>query len=165
MAVLHRIVPCLWFDNVAEQAVTYYVSVFKNATLGRISRYGEAGKEIHQQEPGTVLAIEFVLDGQPFMALNGGPMFKLSEAVSFQVMCESQAELDYYWDKLAVGSDPASQQCGWLKDQFGLSWQILPANLNDLLYGSDPVANARVMQALLQMHKLDIATLEAARRG
>lgn len=165
MATIQRIVPCLWFDDQAEQAATFYVGIFPNSHLGRISRYGEAGKEFHGKELGTALTVEFVLDGQTFTAMNGGPIYKLSEALSFQVACADQAELDYYWDKLGVGGDPACQRCGWLKDQFGLSWQILPTHFADLLHGPDAAANERAMQALFQMTKVDISTLDAARSG
>ena len=127
MPTKHRIVPCLWFDNQAEEAAKYYVSIFKNSKIGAISRYGEAGREVHRRPPGSVMTVEFELDGQAFTGLNGGPLFKFNEAVSFQVNCATQAEVDYYWDKLTAGGDPKAQQCGWLKDRFGVSWQVVPA--------------------------------------
>ena len=156
-----KITPFLWFDTQAEEAANFYVSIFKNSKLGKITRYGTAGQEIHSRAPGSVMTIEFELDGQPFTALNGGPMFKFNESISFSVHCQDQAEIDYYWEKLTAGGDPAAQQCGWLKDKFGLSWQIVPANLGQLLHGSPEKSN-RVLQALMPMKKLDIKTLEDA---
>jgi predicted 3-demethylubiquinone-9 3-methyltransferase (glyoxalase superfamily) len=159
---MQKITPCLWFDSNAEEAVYFYTSVFKNSKIGNISRYGEAGHEIHGKPAGTVLTIEFELDGQAFTALNGGPMFKFNEAVSFQVGCESQQEIDYYWDKLSAGGDKKAQQCGWLKDKYGLSWQIVPNVLSVMLRDQDAKKSERVMKALLQMKKLDIKTLKQA---
>ena len=158
MANIQRLVPCLWFDTQAEDAATYYCGIFKNSRLGRIQRYGKAGQEITQKEPGSVMVVEFEIDGQKFIALNGGPHFKFNEAVSFQVMCEDQKEIDYYWDKLTAGGDPKAQQCGWLKDKFGLSWQVVPKNMPDL---STP-SGQKQMQAFLKMKKIDIAALERA---
>lgn len=155
------ITPSLWFEDRAEPAAEFYTSIFPNSRITQITRFGEAGREIHGQEPGSVMTVAFELNGQPFTILNGGPMFKLSEAISFQVHCQTQAELDYYWEKLGEGGDPAAQQCGWLKDKFGLSWQILPAVLSKLMEG-EPAKGQRVIAALLQMTKLDIAALEAA---
>jgi predicted 3-demethylubiquinone-9 3-methyltransferase (glyoxalase superfamily) len=156
-----KITPFLWFDSQAEEAANFYVSIFKNSKLGKITRYSAAGQEVHGRPPGSVMTVEFQLDGQPFTALNGGPIFKFNESISFSVHCQDQAEIDYYWEKLTAGGDPAAQQCGWLKDKFGLSWQIVPANLGQLLEGS-PEKSGRVMQALMQMKKLDIKTLENA---
>src|SRR5262245_2151667 len=119
-----RIALCLWFDHQAEEAAAFYVSIFKNSNVVSISRYGKAGYEIHRRPAGSVMTVEFELDGQPFTALNGGPQFTFNEAISLQVFCENQTEVDYYWDKLSKGGDPKAQQCGWLKDQYGLSWQI-----------------------------------------
>ena len=133
MAAVQKISPCLWFDSQAEDAAKFYVGVFKNSQIGRISRYGEAGEEIHGRKPGTVMTVEFVLEGQQFTGLNGGPHFKFSEAISFQVACKTQDEIDFYWDKLGAGGDPKARQCGWLKDKFGLSWQIVPEALADLM--------------------------------
>ena len=158
---MSKITPFLWFDAQAEEAANFYVSIFKNSKLGKITRYGTAGQEIHGRAPGSVMTIEFELDGQQFTALNGGPMFKFNESISFSVHCQDQAEIDYYWEKLTAGGDPAAQQCGWLKDKFGLSWQIVPAKLGQLLEGSPEKSN-RVIQALMQMKKLDIKTLENA---
>jgi predicted 3-demethylubiquinone-9 3-methyltransferase (glyoxalase superfamily) len=159
---MKSITPCLWFDRNAEEAVNFYTSIFKNSKIGKVSRYTEAGYEIHRMPAGTVLTIEFELNGQLFTALNGGPVFKFNEAVSFQVNCDSQQELDYYWEKLSSGGDPNSQQCGWLKDKFGLSWQIVPSILGELLHGTDAKKSDRVMAALLKMKKLDINALTQA---
>ncbi len=153
--VAHQITPCLWFDNQAEEAARYYVSIFSNSKIGKISYYTKEGVEIHGQEPGTVLTVDFTINGQPFTALNGGPVFKFSEAVSFQVYCDTQQEIDSYWDKLIASGDEG--QCGWLKDKYGLSWQIVPSILSDLL--SDPIRAERVMKALMQMKKLEIDKL------
>jgi predicted 3-demethylubiquinone-9 3-methyltransferase (glyoxalase superfamily) len=159
---MQKITPCLWFDSNAEEAVNFYTSVFKNSKIGNISRYGEAGHEIHGKPAGTVLTIEFELNGQAFTALNGGPVFKFNEAVSFQVGCESQEEVDYYWEKLSAGGDRKAQQCGWLKDKYGLSWQIVPNVLSAMLRDKDAKKSESVMKALLQMKKLDIKALKQA---
>ena len=157
---MQKIIPCLWFDSNAEEAVNFYSGIFKNAKIGKVSRYGEAGHEIHGKPAGTVLTIEFELNGQTFTALNGGPVFKFNEAVSFQVSCESQEEVDFYWSKLSEGGDPKAQQCGWLKDKYGVSWQIVPSVLPKLMQDSEK--SDRVMKALLKMRKLDIKELERA---
>jgi predicted 3-demethylubiquinone-9 3-methyltransferase (glyoxalase superfamily) len=143
----------------------FYCSIFKNAKLGAVTRYGKEGHEIHGMPEGTVQAVEFSIDGNDFLALNGGPLFKFSAAVSFQVLCETQKEVDYYWEKLSAGGDPKAQQCGWLKDKFGLSWQVVPTVLSGLLYDKDPAKAGRTMNALLQMKKLDIAALQRAHAG
>jgi predicted 3-demethylubiquinone-9 3-methyltransferase (glyoxalase superfamily) len=161
---MRDITPCLWFDSNAEEAVNFYLSVFKNSKIKTVTRYGKAGHEIHGKEPGTILTIVFELDGQEFTALNGGPIFKFNEAVSLMVNCEGQKEIDYYWGELSEGSDPAAQQCGWLKDKFGLSWQVVPADMDEMLT-KDPAASERVMTALLQMKKLDINALRKAYEG
>ena len=157
---MQKITPCLWFDNNAEEAVNFYTSIFKNSKIGKISRYGEAGYEIHGKPAGTVMTIEFELNGQVFTALNGGPMFKFNEAISFQVSCESQEEVDYYWWKLSEGGDEKAQQCGWLKDKYGVSWQIVPTALGEMLQKKDARKSERVMKALRQMKKIDIKTLK-----
>jgi predicted 3-demethylubiquinone-9 3-methyltransferase (glyoxalase superfamily) len=157
---MQRITPCLWFDSNAEEAVNFYTSIFKNSRIGKVSRYTQAGQEIHGKPVGSVLTIEFELNGQTFTALNGGPIFKFNEAVSFQVNCETQEEIDYYWDKLSAGGDPYAQQCGWLKDKFGLSWQIVPTILGQLL--TDPKKSEGLMAALHTMKKLDIQGLQQA---
>jgi predicted 3-demethylubiquinone-9 3-methyltransferase (glyoxalase superfamily) len=162
---MQAIKPCLWFDKQAEEAAKLYCPIFKNAKLGAVTRYGKEGHEIHGMPEGSVLAIEFSLDGNDFVALNGGPLFKFTEAVSFQVLCETQKDVDYYWEKLSAGGDPKAQQCGWLKDKFGLSWQVVPTVLAGLLYDQDPKKAGRTMNALLQMKKLDIAALQRAHAG
>ena len=159
---MQKITPCLWFDSNAEEAVNFYTSIFKNSKIGNISRYGEAGYEIHGKPAGTVLTMEFELNGQAFTALNGGPMFKFNEAISFQVNCESQEEVDYYWGKLSEGGDEKAQVCGWLKDKYGLSWQIVPTVLGEMLQDKDAEKSGRVMEALLKMKKIDIRTLKEA---
>jgi predicted 3-demethylubiquinone-9 3-methyltransferase (glyoxalase superfamily) len=159
---MQGITPCLWFDDDAEEAVKFYTSVFKRSKVGKIARYGKAGYEIHGRPEGTVLTIEFELNGQTFTALNGGPIFKFNEAISFQVMCKSQKEVDYYWEKLSKGGEKG--QCGWLKDKYGVSWQIVPTVLSKMLKGKDAKFSDRVMKALLQMKKLDIKRLQQAYR-
>jgi predicted 3-demethylubiquinone-9 3-methyltransferase (glyoxalase superfamily) len=152
----------LWFDDNAEEAVKCYTSIFKKSKIGRIARYGEEGYEIHGKRAGTVMTIEFELNGQTFTALNGGPVFKFNEAISFQVSCKSQEEVDYYWEKLSEGGDEKAQQCGWLKDKYGVSWQIVPAVLGEMLQDKDAEVSNQVMKALLQMKKLDIKKLKQA---
>jgi predicted 3-demethylubiquinone-9 3-methyltransferase (glyoxalase superfamily) len=158
--MMQKITPCLWFDSNAEEAVQFYRSVFKDSKIGNVSRYGEAGKEIHGKPAGSVLTIEFELNGQKFTALNGGPIFKFTEAISFQVACDSQEEIDYYWEKLSDGGQKS--QCGWLKDKYGLSWQIVPRLLGELFQQKDPKKSENLMKALLQMTKLDIDALKRA---
>jgi predicted 3-demethylubiquinone-9 3-methyltransferase (glyoxalase superfamily) len=165
MATLQKIVPCLWFDRQAEEAARFYVSLFKNSSVGQISRYTEAGRETHGRAPGEVMVVAFDLDGQSFTALNGGPQFKFNEAISFQVLCKNQKEIDGFWEKLSEGGDPNAQQCGWLKDKFGVSWQIVPRVLADMMSDPDSSKTSRVMLAVLGMKKLDIKTLESAYRG
>jgi predicted 3-demethylubiquinone-9 3-methyltransferase (glyoxalase superfamily) len=157
---MQKITPCLWFDKNAEEAVKFYTSIFKNSKILNVSRYTEAGYDVHRMPAGSVLTVEFKLDGQRFTALNGGPVFKFNEAISFQVGCDSQEEVDYYWDKVSEGGDKNAQQCGWLKDKFGVSWQIVPKILGELL--KDGKKADKVMQALLQMKKLDIKRLQEA---
>ncbi|MHB8565438.1 MAG: VOC family protein [Acidiferrobacteraceae bacterium] len=152
----------LWFDGQAEEAARFYVSIFPRSCITHVQRYGEVGQEVHGQAPGTVMVVAFQLDGKPFKTLNGGPRFTFNESVSFVVDCATQDEVDHYWHSLAGGGDPAAQQCGWLKDRYGLSWQIVPRRLIELLGDSDPAKSGRVMQALLQMKKLNIAALERA---
>ena len=159
---MEKITPCLWFDSNAEEAVNFYTAIFKNSKIGKISRYGKEGYEIHGKPEGTVLTVEFELNGQRFTALNGGPLFKFNEAISFQVGCESQEELDYYWGKLSEGGDKNAQRCGWLKDKYGVSWQIIPSILGEMLQDKNAKKSASVMKALLQMGKLDIKTLKQA---
>jgi predicted 3-demethylubiquinone-9 3-methyltransferase (glyoxalase superfamily) len=165
MANTKPLVPCLWFDTQAEEAARFYTSIFKNSRIGTISRYTEAGREVHGRPAGSVMTVEFELNRQPFTALNGGPHFKFNEAISFQIMCKDQAEVDHYWNKLSEGGDPSAQQCGWLKDKYGLSWQVVPAVLLDMLTDSEREKSDRAMEAMLQMKKLDIAALERAFEG
>jgi predicted 3-demethylubiquinone-9 3-methyltransferase (glyoxalase superfamily) len=165
MVIGQKIAPCLWFDNQGEEAAKFYVSIFKNSRIRYIGRYGEAGRETHGRPVGSVMTVEFELEGQSFTALNGGPIFKLSEAMSLQVYVENQEELDYYWDRLSAGGNPESQVCGWLKDKFGLSWQVVPKSLVTLFGDPDNPGSQRAMAALMQMKKLDIAALEKAYRG
>jgi len=159
---MQKITPCLWFDSNAEEAAEFYTSIFKKSKIGKISRYGKEGYEIHGKPEGTVLTVEFELNGQTFTALNGGPAFKFNEAISFQVHCESQNEVDHYWEKLSQGGHEKAQQCGWLKDKYGVSWQIVPTVLGEMLQDKDPKKSGRVMNALLQMKKIDIRALEKA---
>lgn len=151
--------PCLWFDTQAEEAVKHYIGIFPDARITSISHYGEGGRDVHGMQPGTVLTVAFELDGQPFIALNGGPQFRFTEAVSFQVMCDTQEQIDYFWERLGEGGDEAARQCGWLKDRYGLSWQVVPTEITSLVTG--PRSDA-VMAALMPMQKLDIAALRAA---
>ena len=157
---MQKITPFLWFDNQAEEAMNFYVSIFKNSKVGTISRYGDAGPG----PAGSVMVASFELDGMQFTALNGGPHFKFTEAISLYVNCETQDEVDYFWDKLTAGGGQPSQ-CGWLKDKFGLSWQIVPSALPRLLSDPDRDKANRVMQAMMQMQKIDVAKLEAAAEG
>jgi predicted 3-demethylubiquinone-9 3-methyltransferase (glyoxalase superfamily) len=162
MAILQKISPCLWFDGQAEEAARFYVSIFENSEMGVITHYGSEGFEVHERPKGSVMTVTFWLEGQEFTALNGGPHFKFTEAVSFVVKCETQADVDRYWDKLREGGDEKAQQCGWLKDKFGLSWQIVPAALFDMIADADGERSGRVMRAMLQMKKLDLAALQRA---
>lgn len=159
-----NVTPCLWFDTQAEEAANFYCSVFKNARIGKISRFPNAGQEIHGKPAGSVMTVEFEIDGQPFVALNGGPQFKFDEAVSFQVYCETQADIDYYWTKLTADGG-AEGPCGWLKDKFGLSWQVVPRAIPKMMTDPDREKSARVMNAFLKMKKLDMATIERAYAG
>ena len=162
---MQKIGICLWFDDQAEEAANFYVSIFKNSNIGNITRYGEEGYEIHGRPAGTVMTVEFQLEGQGFFALNGGPVFKFNEAISFQVHCKTQEEVDHYWEKLSKGGDKNAQQCGWLKDKYGMSWQIVPTVLPKMLQDKDAGKSQRVMKALLQMKKLDIKRLKQAYEG
>jgi predicted 3-demethylubiquinone-9 3-methyltransferase (glyoxalase superfamily) len=160
-----RITPCLWFDHQAEEAARFYTGIFKDSKITAISRYPDAGRERHGKPPGSVMLVSFELNGQSFTALNGGPHFKFSEAISFQLDCATQEEVDYFWEKLSEGGDPAAQQCGWVRDKFGLSWQVVPKILPELLAADDTAATRRAFEALLQMKKLDIAALRRAFEG
>src|SRR5262245_29847045 len=164
MATVNKIGACLWFDTQAEEAARFYTSIFKNSKVGTILRYGKAGYEIHKRPAGSVMTVSFTLDGQDFTALDGGPLFKFSEAVSFEVRCKDQAEIDYFWDMLGAGGDPEAQVCGWLKDKFGLSWQVIPAEMTAMMTG-DQAGASRAMEAMLKMKKLDLAALRKAHDG
>jgi predicted 3-demethylubiquinone-9 3-methyltransferase (glyoxalase superfamily) len=162
---MQKIIPCLWFDSEGEEAARFYASIFKNSKVGKITRYGKEGFEIHRRPEGSAMTVDFRLAGQDFTALNGGPVFKFNEAISFQVMCKDQKEVDYFWRKLGAGGDPNAQQCGWLKDKYGLSWQIVPVVLMKLMASKDKKKAGRVMDAMLKMKKIDIKTLEKAAKG
>jgi predicted 3-demethylubiquinone-9 3-methyltransferase (glyoxalase superfamily) len=155
-----RITPCLWFDDQAEEAARFYASVFKNSKIGKISRYGKEGFEVHGRKEGTVMTVEFEIEGQKFVALNGGPHFKFNEAVSFQIHCETQQEIDFFWSKLSEGG--REQPCGWLKDKFGLSWQVIPDALPRMLMDENSEKSQRVMKSMLQMRKIDLPALKQA---
>ena len=158
--ITQKITPFLWFDTHAEEAVKFYTSIFKNSKIGNTTRYDEEGAKVSGRPKGSVMTIDFELAGQEFTALNGGPLFKFTEAVSFVVNCETQREVDDFWEKLSAGGEKS--QCGWLKDKYGLSWQVVPTVLIDYLQDKDPAKAKRVMHAMLQMSKLDIAKLKKA---
>jgi predicted 3-demethylubiquinone-9 3-methyltransferase (glyoxalase superfamily) len=165
MAAIQRITPCLWFDTQGEEAARFYTEIFPNSRINHVARYSEAGQDVHGRPPGSVMIVKFELDGQTFTALNGGPHFKFTEAISLQVMCDSQKEVDYYWERLSAGGDPKTQQCGWLKDRFGLSWQVVPTTVTKMLSDPDGAKRDRVMGAVLSMKKIDIAQAERAYAG
>jgi predicted 3-demethylubiquinone-9 3-methyltransferase (glyoxalase superfamily) len=162
MKISQKIAPCLWFDDEAEEAVRFYLTIFENSNVRKVSRYGKAGHEFHQKPEGSVMAVAFELDGQPFTALNGGPIFRFNEAISLQVYCESQEEVDYYWKKLSEGGDDKAQQCGWLKDKYGVSWQVVPTVLPDLVGDPASAKSQRAMEAMLGMKKIVIEDLKRA---
>ena len=161
---MQKITPCLWFDNKAEEAANFYTSIFKNSKISNITRYGKEGYEIHGRKVGTVMTIDFEIDGQKFTALNGGPIFKFNEAVSFVVTCKTQKEIDYYWEKLIADGGQESV-CGWLKDKYGVSWQIIPEVLGKLVGDPASEKSQRAMKAMLQMKKIDIEGLKKAYEG
>jgi predicted 3-demethylubiquinone-9 3-methyltransferase (glyoxalase superfamily) len=161
MPIAQRIAPCLWFDDQAEEAAGFYCSIFRNSRVTSISRYGEAGKEQHQRPPGSVMLVAFDLDGQPFTALNGGPVFKFNEAISLQVYCENQKEIDYYWEKLTAGGGEESV-CGWLKDKYGVSWQVVPTVMQELFTDPKSAKYSGAMEAMMKMKRLDIEELKRA---
>jgi predicted 3-demethylubiquinone-9 3-methyltransferase (glyoxalase superfamily) len=165
MARIQRIAPCLWFDDQAEAAAKFYTGIFKKSKILAISRYSDAGFEIHRRPAGSVMTVSFTLEGQYFTALNGGPLFKFNEALSLQVYCETQKEIDYYWERLGEGGDPKAQQCGWLKDKFGLSWQVVPRGMEKMLKDHRSAKAERVMAAVMQMKKFDLAALKRAAKG
>ncbi len=160
---MKKLTTCLWFDHQAEEAAKFYVSIFKNSKMGTVSPYGEEGAKAAGRPKGSAMVVTFELNGQKFMGLNGGPIFKFTEAISFVVSCDTQQELDRYWARLSEGGQEV--QCGWLKDKYGVSWQIVPTVLSKLMSGKDPKKSERVMKALLQMKKLDVKTLQQAARS
>jgi predicted 3-demethylubiquinone-9 3-methyltransferase (glyoxalase superfamily) len=161
---MQKITPFLWYDDKAEEAANLYCSIFKNSKVGKVTRYDEASSQAAGRPAGSAMTVEFELEGQNFIALNGGPHFKFTEAVSFTVNCETQEEVDYFWGKLTADGG-AESQCGWLKDKYGLSWQITPTVLPELLQSKDAEKSHRVMKAMLQMKKIDIPTLQRAAEG
>jgi predicted 3-demethylubiquinone-9 3-methyltransferase (glyoxalase superfamily) len=165
MPTIQKITPFLWFDKQAEEAATFYTGIFHHSKITNIARYGEAGHAIHGGQAGSVMTVVFELEGQSFTAPNGGPSFKFNEAISFQVSCETQEEIDYYWEKLSEDGDKEAQQCGWLKDKFGVSWQVTPAIIFEMMGDPNSDKSGRVMEALLQMKKLYIAKLQEAYDG
>ena len=166
MATTQRISPCLWFADEAEEAARFYTGVFKNARITAVTRYGTAGFETHGRPAGSVMTVEFELDGQAFTALNGGPAgFTFNEAISLQVSCATQGEVDHYWEALSAGGDPKAQQCGWLKDRYGLSWQVVPEGMEEVFKNGDSPGAQRAMEAMLRMKKLDVAELRRAYDG
>jgi len=165
MAVKQRIAPCLWFADQAEEAAKFYTGIFRNSRILATTRYGKAGFETHHRPDGSVMTVEFELDGQKFTALNGGPLFTFNEAISLQIYCDTQQEIDYYWEKLGAGGDPNAQVCGWLKDRYGVSWQVVPTGMEKLFEDENSPGAQRTMEAMLKMKKLDIATLRRAHDG
>lgn len=163
MSSIRYLRPCLWFNDQAEEAAKFYTSIFKNSKITQVTHYPAAGKEIHGHEAGAVMTVTFELDGRPFLALNGGPLFKFSEAISLEVGCDTQEEIDYFWSKLTAGG--SEQPCGWLKDKFGLSWQIAPANWAEMMGDSTSPKMQRAFAAMMTMKKLDIRALELAAEG
>jgi predicted 3-demethylubiquinone-9 3-methyltransferase (glyoxalase superfamily) len=162
MTATTKIVPCLWFDDKAEEAAKFYAGIFKNSRINLTTRYSTAGQETHRKAPGSVMTVDFELDGQRFTALNGGPEFKFNEAISLQIHCENQEEIDYYWNKLGAGGDPKAQVCGWLKDRYGLSWQVIPKDMDELYKDESSPGAQAAMEAMMQMKKIDMAALREA---
>ena len=165
MATLQRIQPCLWFDTQAEEAARFYVGIFPNSHIHAITHYSEVGQEQHRRPVGSVMTVSFTLDGQAMLALNAGPMFTFNPAISLMVNCETQAEIDHCWARLGEGGNPAAQQCGWLADRYGVSWQITPGNWEQMYASSDQAGAQRAMKAMMGMKKLDMAQLQAAFDG
>ncbi|ARI76225.1 VOC family protein [Halobacillus mangrovi] len=160
MGSIQKITPNFWFDTQAEEAVQFYTSIFEDSEILKVTHYKNAGQEVHGMEEGSVMTIEFKLEGQKFVALNGGPHFTFNEAISFIVTCANQEEVDYFWGRLSESGDESAQQCGWLKDKFGVSWQIVPEQLDELLSHDDPAVAENVMNEMLQMKKIDLDVLE-----
>ena len=165
MANFQRITPCLWFADEAEEAARFYTGIFPNSRITTITRYSDVGTEIHRRPPGSVMVVAFELDGHSFTALNGGPVFTFNEAISMQVNCKTQEEIDYFWEKLSAGGDPNAQQCGWLKDRYGVSWQVVPDFMDELFVDAESPGAKRAMAAMLRMKRLDIAALRRAYEG
>jgi predicted 3-demethylubiquinone-9 3-methyltransferase (glyoxalase superfamily) len=165
MASLQRIRPCLWFDGQGEEAANFYVGIFPNSRILKISRYSEVGHEVHGRAAGSVMTVEFELDGQRMLALNGGPQFKFNQAISLMIYCKDQREVDHYWERLSAGGDPSKQACGWLEDKFGLSWQVVPEAMMTMLDDNSSAASQRAFAAMMDMTKLDIAALRRAYHG
>jgi predicted 3-demethylubiquinone-9 3-methyltransferase (glyoxalase superfamily) len=165
MPALQRIQPCLWFDHQAEEAARFYVGIFPNARIDLVTHYSDVGQKEHGRQPGSVMTVSFTLDGQPMLGLNGGPLFKFNPAVSLMINCDTQEEIDHYWHHLIEGGDPAAQQCGWLADRYGVSWQVTPRMWEQYHASSNTAGARRAMQALMGMKKLDIAQLQAAFDG
>ena len=165
MATMQRISPCLWFADDAEDAARFYTGIFKNSRITTITRYSESGFDVHHRPAGSVMVVAFELDGHTFTALNGGPVFKFNEAISLQVNCATQDEIDYYWEKLSAGGNPKAQQCGWLKDRYGLSWQVVPDIMDELFKDENSAGTKRAMESMLVMKKIDIAALRRAYDG
>ncbi|MFJ4196786.1 VOC family protein [Pseudomonas sp. NPDC089534] len=165
MQRFQKLTPCLWFDDQAEAAAKFYCSIFDHSKITAVTHYGKAGQEFHKRPEGSVMTVSFELDGQSFTGLNGGPVFTFNEAVSFQVNCQTQDEIDHFWGNLSSGGPVQAQQCGWLKDKFGVSWQIVPVAFMHMMQDPDTAKTQRAMQAMLGMKKLDIAELERAFAG
>jgi len=165
MVTTQRISPCLWFADQAEEAARFYTGIFRNSWITTITRYGTAGFETHHRPAGSVMVVAFELDGQSFTALNGGPVFTFNEAISLQVNCETQEEIDYHWDRLSAGGNPKAQVCGWLKDRYGVSWQVVPNVMDELFRDEKSPGTQRAMEAMLRMKKIDIAALRRAHDG
>jgi predicted 3-demethylubiquinone-9 3-methyltransferase (glyoxalase superfamily) len=165
MSITQRIRPCLWFADQAEEAARFYTGIFPNSRIVNVTRYGSAGFEVHHRPAGSVMTVVFELDGQRFTGLNGGPAFTFNEAVSLEVHCATQEEVDHYWERLSEGGDPRAQQCGWLKDRYGLSWQVIPEGMDELFADAESPRAQRAMEAMLQMKKLDMGELRRAAAG
>jgi predicted 3-demethylubiquinone-9 3-methyltransferase (glyoxalase superfamily) len=165
MRSIQKISPCLWFDDQAEQAANFYTTIFPNSKVCKMSRYGEDCPKLQSRPPGSVMSVSFELEGQSFFSINGGPRVTFNAAVSFMVNCDSQEEIDYYWERLSEGAVQEDQQCGWLKDQYGAAWQILPRVLHDMMTDPDPAKSQRVMEAMLPMQKVDLNALKRAFNG
>lgn len=165
MPTPQRIQPCLWFDHQAEEAARFYADIFPNSSVGLITHYSDVGQKEHGRQPGSVMTVSFTLDGQAMLGLNGGPLFKFNPAVSLMINCDTQDEIDHYWQRLGEGGDPAAQQCGWLADRYGVSWQVTPRLWEQFHTSANTAGARRAMQALMGMKKLDIAQLQAAFDG